>query len=177
MPTKRKAKTAATFIESMDCLPVARLPEGPEWTYEIKLDGYRLEAVKGSGEVTLYSRRRNVLNRKFPYIAAALTDLPDATAIDGELVALDADGRSDFNLLQNFRSAEKQIHYYAFDILIHRGKLLVELPLKERREILAKVLPRNNHIALSVAEHRLPQMLKFVKQHGCRKEQGGHEDL
>ena len=46
----------------MDCLPVSKLPEGPEWSYELKLDGYRLEAVRGTKEVTLYSRRRNVLN-------------------------------------------------------------------------------------------------------------------
>ena len=45
------------FIETMDCLPVSKLPEGAEWTYEIKLDGYRLEAVRNTKEVTLYSRR------------------------------------------------------------------------------------------------------------------------
>jgi DNA ligase D-like protein (predicted ligase) len=151
----------------MECLPVTKLPDGPEWTYEIKLDGFRLEAVKNSRETTLYSRRRNILNHKFPYIAAALADLPDATVIDGELVALGAQGRSDFNLLQNFRSAEKQIRYYAFDILIHRGKALSGLPLAERREILARVLRPNSHISLSAVEIRSAQhMLKFVKQHG-----------
>jgi ATP-dependent DNA ligase len=61
---------------------------GPEWTYEIKLDGYRLEAVRSAGRTTLYSRRQNVLNQKFHYIATALKDLPDDTVIDGELVAL-----------------------------------------------------------------------------------------
>jgi bifunctional non-homologous end joining protein LigD len=49
----------------MECLPVTKLPEGPDWTYEIKLDGYRLEVVRAGGETTLYSRRQNVLNRKF----------------------------------------------------------------------------------------------------------------
>jgi DNA ligase D-like protein (predicted ligase) len=150
----------------MECLPVDKLPEGTDWLYEIKLDGYRLEVVKNAGRVTLYSRRRNVLNRKFPYIAAALAKLPDATVVDGELVALDAEGRSSFTMLQNFRAAEKHIHFYAFDILVHRGRKLTELPLHERREILNKVLPVNDHIALSIVEHRLAHMLKFVKQHG-----------
>jgi ATP-dependent DNA ligase len=109
------AKTAAQrsragvklhFIESMECLPVAKLPEGPEWTYEIKLDGYRLEALKEPKETRLYSRRANLLNAKFPYLAAALSKLPNATILDGEVVALDAKRRSDFNLVQNFRSAE-----------------------------------------------------------------------
>jgi DNA ligase D-like protein (predicted ligase) len=168
MPTKKRSiAVKAEFIESMECLPVTKLPDGPEWTYEIKLDGFRLEAVKNSGDVTLYSRRKNVLNEKFPYIAAALADLPDATVIDGEVVALDHAGRSDFQLLQNFRSAEKQIHYYAFDILIHRGKVLTGLPLAERREILARVLKPNEHISVSAFETRSAQhMLKFVKQHG-----------
>jgi DNA ligase D-like protein (predicted ligase) len=150
----------------MECLPVDKLPEGADWLYEIKLDGYRLEVVKNAGRVTLYSRRRNVLNRKFPYIAAALAKLPDATVVDGELVALDTEGQSSFTMLQSFRSAEKNIHFYAFDILVHRGRTLTELPLHERRKILNKVLPVNDHIALSIVEHRLAHMLKFVKQHG-----------
>jgi DNA ligase D-like protein (predicted ligase) len=151
----------------MECLPVTKIPEGPEWTYEIKLDGYRLEAVKNAGKVTLYSRRRNVLNEKFHYIATALEDLPDSTVLDGELVAIDSKGRADFNLLQNFRAAEAQIHYYAFDILAHQGRDITRLPLEERRALLAKVSPRNDHISLSVVEHgSAVQILKFVKQHG-----------
>ena len=75
-------------------LAVAKLPQGAEWTYEIKLDGYRLEAVRSAGRTTLYSRRQNVLNQRFHYIATALKDLPDDTVIDGELVALGPDGES-----------------------------------------------------------------------------------
>jgi ATP-dependent DNA ligase len=110
----------------MGCLPVAKLPEGPGWTYEIKLDGYRLEVVRSARKTILSSRRQNVFNQKFHYIATALGDLPDGTVIDGELVALGADGRPDFNLLQNFRSAESRILYYAFDIL---GRRLTQFPL------------------------------------------------
>ncbi len=73
------------FIETMDWLPVSRLPEGADWTYEIKPDGYRLEVVRSAGRTTLYSRRQNALNQKFHYIATALNDLPDDTVIDGEL--------------------------------------------------------------------------------------------
>jgi DNA ligase D-like protein (predicted ligase) len=164
--TKRSTKAAA-FIETMDCLPVKKLPDGPGWTYEIKLDGFRLEAVKTDGEVTLYSRRKNPLNRKFPYIAAALGDLPDATVIDGEVVALDEAGRSDFNLLQNFRSAETKIHYYVFDILVLRGKVLTDLPLVKRRRILSKTLNPSDHVTLAAVDNRSAvTMLKFVRQHG-----------
>src|SRR6202034_1893600 len=124
-----RVSRAAIFIETMDCLPLSTVPQGPEWTYEIKLDGYRLEAVKTRGKVTVYSRRRNILNRKFGYIAEALEDLPDETVVDGELVAMDEHGHANFNLLQNFKSAESKIHYYAFDVLMHKGKLLLERPL------------------------------------------------
>jgi DNA ligase D-like protein (predicted ligase) len=167
MATKRVATLkAARFIDTMDCLPVPMVPEGPEWTYELKLDGYRLEAVKTRGKVTVYSRRRNILNRKFGYIADALEDLPDESVLDGELVAMDEEGHSDFNLLQNFKSAESKIHFYAFDVLMHKGKLLVDRPLVERREILARILPRNDHISLSAVGRSASQMLAFVKEHG-----------
>ena len=158
---------AVGFIESMECLPVTKIPVGPEWTYEIKLDGYRLEAVRQGGRTTLYSRRKNVLNQKFPYIAAALNYLPDGTVIDGELVALDPDGHPNFNLLQNFRSAEAHIHYYAFDILAHKGKDLTQLPLSKRREILQAVIKPSDHIdLLAVSNKSADDMLAFVKKVG-----------
>ena len=154
------------FIESMECLAVTKLPDGPEWTYEIKLDGFRLEAVKTDGKVTLYSRRGNVLNQKFPYIAAALSGIPEGTIIDGELVALDQEGRSVFNLLQNYRSAESQIHFYAFDLLVHKGQDLTSLPLSERRKRLEKMLRTDDHISLSVMSNKSDEMLAFVREHG-----------
>ena len=168
-----KAKTTKTkspdaplaYIETMDCLGVKALPEGPQWSYEIKLDGYRVEAVRSGKGTTLYSRRRNILNEKFPYIAAALAKLPASTILDGELVALGADNRSDFNLLQNFRSAEAQIRYYAFDLLMLKGKSLLSEPLESRRALLADVLATNEHVALSVASPSLDRVFKFVKKH------------
>ena len=168
MPQKTLSKrTAAEFIETMDCLPVTTLPEGPKWTYELKLDGYRLEIVRTKGETALYSRRKNLLNRKFPYIASALESLPEGTVIDGELVALGPDGRPDFNLLQNFRSAESHITYYAFDILVHKSRDLTMLPLSERRAILHSVINPAKHVALSEVSNQTPsQILSFVRSHG-----------
>ncbi len=160
-------KLKAVFIESMECLPVPALPEGPDWTYEIKLDGFRLEAIKSGREVTLYSRRGNVLNHKFDYIAKALAKLDAQTIIDGEVVAMDEDGVSDFSLLQNFRSAASQIHYFAFDILMHRGRSLLTKPLAERRALLSKVLPIHEQVSLSVVDRRAPaHLLKFIRSHG-----------
>lgn len=156
---------AAGFIEAMECLPVTKLPEGPDWTYDIKLDGYRLEVVRAGGETTLYSRRQNVFTQKFHYIATALDRLPDGTVLDGELVACGGDGRPDFNLLQNFRSAEAHIIYYAFDILVHKKRNLTQLPLAERRSILSSVVEPERHVGLSEVQHQpAVAMLAFVKQ-------------
>jgi DNA ligase D-like protein (predicted ligase) len=167
MTKKTLANRTAEFIETMDCLPVATVPEGPEWTYELKLDGYRLEIVRTKGETTLYSRRRNILNRKFPYIASALKSLAEGTVIDGELVAMGPDGRPNFNLLQKFRSAESHITYYAFDILVHKNRDLTMLPLSERRAVLHSVLKPASHVALSeVSNQTASQMLDFVRSHG-----------
>jgi bifunctional non-homologous end joining protein LigD len=166
MARAKPAAGKATFIETMDCLPVSEVPAGEGWTYEIKLDGYRLEAVKSKGKVTLYSRRHNVLNEKFGYIADALGKLPDETVLDGEIVAVDEEGRSDFNLLQNFRSAELKIKYFVFDVLMHKGKLLTERPLEERRKILGKIVPGNDHVSLSAVARSSRPLLAFVKEHG-----------
>jgi DNA ligase D-like protein (predicted ligase) len=165
--TKKTGPPKVGFIESMQCLPVLKLPQGREWSYEVKLDGFRLEAVKRNGETTVYSRRGNILNRKFHYIATALKKLPDNTVLDGELVALDPKGKSDFGLLQNFRSAESKIHFYVFDLLVLKGRDVSQQPLDERRALLTKILPRNDHISESAVEHgSFAKLMKFVKQHG-----------
>jgi len=90
------AKLSVRFIEPMECLPVAKVPEGDRWTYELKLDGYRLEAVKSKGKVALYSRRGSDLTKRFDYVAKSLPSLPDDTVVDGELVALDEEGKPSF---------------------------------------------------------------------------------
>ncbi len=167
MPPKALPSRAASFIEAMECLPVVKLPEGPLWSYELKLDGYRVEAVRTGAGSNLYSRRENILNNKFPYIASALKGLPQNTVIDGELVALGPDGKPDFNLLQNFRSAEKHILYYAFDILVHKGRDLTMWPLAERRDVLYSVVEPSKHLAISeVSNQTSAQMLEFVRTHG-----------
>src|SRR5256885_17029663 len=99
-------KTEASLVEPMECLSVSKLPEGLEWLWQIKLDGYRALAVKSGNGLTLFSRRRKSLNRQFPYIVEALAGLPGGTVVDGEIVAIDESVRPDFNRLQNFRQEE-----------------------------------------------------------------------
>jgi len=131
----------------MECLSVSKLPGGDQWTWEIKLDGYRALAVRAGTGATLFSRRRKSLNRQFPYIVEALADLPEGTVVDGEVVAIDDRGRPNFNLLQNFGAEASRIHYYIFDLLCWKGRDLTRLPLIERRALLkALVVVRDMRI-------------------------------
>ena len=135
-------KFKARFVEPMLSLAVAKLPEGPEWTYELKFDGYRALGLKSDGRVQLLSRNRKNFTERFASIARALESLPDETVIDGEIVAYGADGRPSFNVLQNRLSDKPQLHFYAFDLLALRGEDLTEEPLEKRRELLRrKVMP------------------------------------
>jgi DNA ligase D-like protein (predicted ligase) len=139
-PLRSFPKMTATFLEPMDCLPVPKLPEGSQWLWEIKLDGYRAVAVKSGGAVTLYSRNKKILNKRFSYIVEQLRGLPDGTVVDGEIVALDDDGRPVFNLLQNFTSEAGRIRYFVFDLLFYDNRDLTRLTLLERRDMLRSLI-------------------------------------
>src|SRR5439155_1558309 len=116
------------FIEPMYALAVQKLPEGKDWLYEVKFDGYRCLAGRDSTGVTLWSRRGNLYTNQFPHIARAAERLPLNTLVDGEVVALDQSGRISFNLLQHHRSKAQTLIFYAFDVLIYRGRSLLRTP-------------------------------------------------
>jgi ATP-dependent DNA ligase len=137
----RKAK--ATFIEPMLLVRTNQLPEGANWLYELKLDGYRALAIKTGASVQLRSRNDNDFTLRYPAVSMALAALPDETVIDGEVVALDEEGRPSFNILQNYGSSQAPVVYYVFDVLIVAGRIVMDEPLHRRRELLEqKVLPR-----------------------------------
>jgi DNA ligase D-like protein (predicted ligase) len=128
------------FIEPMQCKLVTALPACEKWTFEIKFDGYRCIAVKRVREVTLLSRNEKVLNERFPRVVEALASLNGGFVLDGELVALDSQGRPSFQLMQNSLSRALPIYFYAFDLLKRNGELLVNLPFSRRRELLESLL-------------------------------------
>ena len=130
------SKSKAGFIELMLLLRTDRLPESPNQSYELKLDGYRALAIKTGGRVKLRSRNDNDFNGRYPAIVNALSAMPDETVIDGEVVALDESGRPSFNLLQNYGSAGAPLIYYVFDVLVLNGRNVMPEPLVRRREIL-----------------------------------------
>ena len=159
-------KIEAEFIEPMDCAPVSKLPDGSQWVFEIKLDGYRAIAVKADGRVNLFSRRHKSFNHQYPHIVEALAELPEGTVVDGEIVALDDSGRPDFNLLQNFRSEAQHIHYFIFDLLIFQDRDLTRLPLAKRRELIkSKIKLNSGRIRIAEQfESSASDMLAAVRQ-------------
>ncbi len=105
----------ARFIEPMELTDVQALPDGQEWAYEAKLDGYRCLVGKTAASVTLWSRRGTLFTPRFPEIAHACDKLPPETVVDGEVVAIDDNGRASFNRLQHHRS-NRHLQFYAFDL-------------------------------------------------------------
>jgi DNA ligase D-like protein (predicted ligase) len=128
------------FIEPMYALAVQNIPEGKEWLYEVKFDGYRCLAGRDKGGVTLWSRRGNLFTTQFPRIAHACERLPAETLLDGEIVAIDSSQRVSFTVLQHHRSHAHALLFYAFDIIVCKGKSLLEVPFEKRRALLDELV-------------------------------------
>jgi bifunctional non-homologous end joining protein LigD len=130
------------FITPMAAQVVKRLPEGDEWIYELKFDGYRALIIKDKQRVELRSRKNKDLTGMYPGIAAAGLRLnADQAVVDGEIVALDSQGSPSFQALQHRGShAGHQIVFYAFDLLHLDGNDLTGEPLLKRRARLPRVL-------------------------------------
>ena len=106
----------------MLCTGAERLPENPEWRYEVKLDGFRAFGRKAGRTAQLWSRNQKNFARRFPGVVKALANLPDDTVIDGEVVGLDERGRPSFDLLQGLSTEVPTIVLYAFDLLMLHGR-------------------------------------------------------
>jgi bifunctional non-homologous end joining protein LigD len=161
----------AHFIEPMLLRPSASLPAGEGWACELKLDGFRAEAIMSGGRVHLRSRNNTDFNEKYPALVQALRAMPDETVIDGEVVALDESGRPSFSSLQNYRpgTGTTPLVYYAFDVMILEGKEVMSEPLMWRRALLqSRVLTRlEDPIRESCElEASLPVLIESVKAHG-----------
>ena len=125
-----------------------QLPRGDEWEFEPKWDGYRVVGYVRGGEAKLLSRNGNDLTQRFESVAKELVKAlrtPDAV-VDGEVVALDAAGRSSFSAMQQ---GSRQLAYEVFDVLEADGEPLLDRPLTERRARLEKLLARNPVVQLS----------------------------
>ncbi|HTP99426.1 MAG TPA: DNA ligase D [Casimicrobiaceae bacterium] len=131
------------YVPPMLATLVAEPPAGDDWVHEIKYDGYRLIACVERGRARLYSRNRKDWTASFPAVARELSTLPVRSAwIDGEVVVLDAQGRTSFQALQNALSSPSAqgLAFFAFDLMYLDGYDLRRAALTERKRILRGVV-------------------------------------
>ena len=163
------ARVKAGFIEPMLLLRSEKLPDDvTRWAYQLKFDGYRAVAFKTGGRVHLRSRNDNDFTARYPAVVRGLTKMPDQTVLDGEIVALDDDGRPSFNALQNF-SPGTAVVYYVFDVMVLEGRDVTGESLDARHELLEhKVLPALGEPVRYTGELRasLRDLIHSVKAQG-----------
>ena len=173
--TRRKAikKTLATpiqrrrnsrlpdFVAPQLATLVDRVPQGDDWLHEIKFDGYRILCRISEGDVCLITRNRQDWTERLSFLAKAANELPvDQALLDGEVVALNENGTTNFQLLQNSLStqASDNLAYYVFDLLHLDGNDLMPWPLLTRKEALAEILKAKSSTSpIRYSEHWLGQ--------------------
>jgi bifunctional non-homologous end joining protein LigD len=141
-----EAASAGTYAPMLATLS-ADLPRGGDWRYEVKWDGYRALAYVRGAECELVSRNGNSLTARFPGVAKAVAQAvkTPSAVLDGEVCALDEDGRPSFSAMQR---GDGRLVYYAFDLLEADGDPLVDCALELRRERLAELLDRRSRTVL-----------------------------
>src|SRR3954465_11819156 len=166
MPAKAKAR----FIDPMLLLRTDTLPnDGDRWEYQLKFDGYRAIAFKTGGKLPLRSRHDNHFSVRYSDVMKGLGKVPDETVIDGEVIALDDDGRPSFNILQNYGSSKAPVLYFVFDVMVLAGRDVMREPLEVRRDLLEKkILPKLGEPVRYAAPlaASLPVLIESVKAQG-----------
>lgn len=159
----------ASFISPMLLLKTEKLPaDRAVWEYQIKLDGYRSIAFRSGGILRLRSRNDKDFSRAYPEIVTGLSGLPDETAIDGEVVALDESGRPSFSALQTHAPGAPLL-FYVFDLMVLEGVNVMREALSRRRELLEqRILPKLAEPVryASVLDADLGDLVESVKAHG-----------
>jgi bifunctional non-homologous end joining protein LigD len=157
-PTKRPMPTA---IHPMLAESITEPFDNADWLFEIKWDGYRAVAFVEHGKVRLVSRNQNELTHRYPELKDMAVSLKAEDAIlDGEVVALDEQGKASFSLMQQrtgFRpggkratsNADVPVLYYAFDLIYLDGEDWRRVPLDERKRKLAAVITSGDSLRYS----------------------------
>jgi bifunctional non-homologous end joining protein LigD len=214
---KKKENAAAETTEKSADVPVKRpMPtvihpmlaesieepfDDPGWLFEIKWDGYRAIAFIDDGKVRLVSRNQNELTPRYPELKDMLESVKAKTAIlDGEVVALDSEGRASFSLMQQrtgFRpgghrvaaKADVPVLYYAFDLLYLDGYDWRRMPLEERKNKLASILQPGDVLRFSdhyeaqgkalfeIAREKKLEGILAKKRNSCYEERRSREWL
>ncbi|MGI8437496.1 MAG: ATP-dependent DNA ligase [Chthoniobacterales bacterium] len=169
-------------LAPMEALSVETIPEGEEWQYEPKWDGFRCVAFREGAKIDLQSKSLQPLARYFPEVAAALSQLKAKNfVLDGEIAVPEGNGFSFDSLLQRIHPAASRVKrlaaetpaiFVVFDLLAgDDGRSLIPCPLRERRtkleEFAAKYFSEGGSIRLSPATPKLAQAKKWLGQTGA----------
>jgi bifunctional non-homologous end joining protein LigD len=143
----------------------------PGWLFEVKWDGYRAIAEVDRRSVALYSRNHQPFEHRFAPVVETLSQLGHQAVLDGEVVVVDPQGKSDFQLLQKYqKTGEGTLRYYVFDLLYLDGRDLRGLPLKRRKELLGQLLGDLPNVFLS--EHVEAEGVAFFEAAAARGLEG-----
>jgi bifunctional non-homologous end joining protein LigD len=135
-------------VSPMNCTLIKEIFTGENWLFEVKLDGYRIVSFVSNGKARLQSRGGLNYTSKYPAIVEGLKQVLFKCVLDGEVVALDEEGKISFDQLQKTGSKTNLV-YYVFDVLWLDGYNLKKLPLEERKAILRQILPDSDTIRYS----------------------------
>ncbi len=162
---KKAKKKLPDRIQPMLATLIDKAFDDDEWIFEVKWDGYRTFAFIDAGVVELKSRNALSLNAKFPMIVKELEKVKEGNALlDGEIVVIDAKGKSHFQLLQNYTKTKGEtLCYYVFDILFKEGVDLRGLPLLQRKEILKRYLMKLSLPLIRFSDHIRSKGIAFFK--------------
>jgi bifunctional non-homologous end joining protein LigD len=139
---KKSSEAPPPFRQPQLATLVDEVPPGDNWLFEYKYDGYRLLIATGSGAATAWTRNGKDWSDRFRPLVKAASSLPAGCLIDGEAVALDQNGKPDFQLLQSTLKdgGGRNLAFYAFDLLVDRGEDITRLPTIERKDRLKSLL-------------------------------------
>ena len=152
--TKAITQRMPSFIEPMAATLANKAFDDDDWLFEVKWDGYRIEAVVKDGKVKLFTRNGKDGETYFPGLLTPATWINAEQAIvDGEVVAFDDAGMPDFGLLQELTGGRSpQLVYQVFDLLYLDGRSLLQVPLEDRKALLRTVL-RTGDRRVRYADH------------------------
>jgi bifunctional non-homologous end joining protein LigD len=141
------------------------------WLFEVKWDGFRAVAEVERRCVALYSRNLKPFEYRFAPVVESLRHLGHQAVLDGEIVVVDPQGKSEFQLLQNYqRTGEGTLRYCVFDLLYLDGHDLRRLPLKRRKELLKRILRKLPNVFLS--EHVEQEGVAFFEAAAAQRLEG-----
>ncbi len=160
---KGKKSKFLSRVKPMLCTLIKEPFDDPDFLYEVKLDGYRIIAYVQKEKVVLRSRSGLNYSEKYPEVVKALSGFGLEAIVDGEVVALDKNGRPDFDALQK-SDRDNPLVYYLFDIIWCNGFKLTDLKLTERKEILSKSIPFNETIKYSDDFEQGIQLFELIKK-------------